>query len=624
MGGSIVTQGLRPPSADPPSPSVIQQGSAAFEKSLQEFQERKKKEAQAAAFHDVTSTTGTVGSQHSEKTKKNIQHELKRLVMEELTAVRSELEKDTTAKFRALEESHDARIRAMEKASSEQFAKFEAQMNANQSKCLGLVKEQITDKFLDLDAAVEGRLASKIEEEVAVQIGEEITTNFDSLDLEGRMNALQVCEHNVKERHEDFLTDFEAAEASLKNQKKQCLEQVATGLEKIHLETKSQMEVIGNFTKSQISVLRENAGSLLQAFQSAVTKPVKSLTGSFFSGDSNGMDVDVDLASGPSAKISAPKSRTISPVPSKSSKRTSPSSERGVNLRSDKRRKSAQNATKERRTPPPSLTDDSSSWSAPHVQESTSRKVDGRTSGLVQVLDSFQKDSATAFQPKYRKVSGAVSGKENDLFRLSQGTLSSISCTQTAKTFPDNAFKGKIEAKSKSKLDSPLVVSPLLPVVEKESGKTQGRVDSTYESAPKQGVSSSRQHRGSFDQPSSMVAKPSIPLSQNSLSTAPLQEIQMAVDHACPSPLTIASINNQLELSPREGNHRSRLITKKEKPTAKTTKRRDPGKKVSGTIKVKVPRRNKRRANYSKRAASARMTSYDAMDDSDFDFSSTK
>jgi hypothetical protein len=614
VGGSSVTEGLCAPSAKPPSPSAVQRGSAAFQKSLEAFHANKDKKS---AQQDLHSAVGTIGSLHLEK------HllELKRAVLEELTSVLgSEMKKNIDQAMAGLKTTMEAADKErtaaicrqlpsqvqdhiseklldfdtiLEDRISHKLADLEARAEANRCELPTHVHDQILDKFLDFDAALEDHISTKF------------------ADLDSCMNALKLTAKEqvndmVQERTEEFRIMADLAKDSLQDQTDRCGKEISGSLESIRTETKTQMGLLQDAVKSNLAAFQEVAGPVLEACQrmcrGVVTAPAKLVVDSLFLGSSKSRDVDPPNDREFGSKVSTSRRRTISPVPCKGKRRASHSVDR-PKVRG-KRNKSATTAVQ--RNGQSSIEQDSS-WSSVGTRHSKNSKV-SRHSLVYTPLDlRMRQKPSTHIQTTGAWENGneplGVDGKEEDKFLLSQGTLSSISCTQTAKTWDLPLKKERSTGTLKDGL-APVVTPIGRNLSSSDRTKERDLVSrvplSTEKDTPPQRrrrlIATATEARPNTPASTSNAKSPP---SEKTYTSAPMSEIRTAGDDVCPSPLTATSFIRAIESVPRRGKKDHSGPTKKS-TTCKSTSHG--GKNKFGDIeKAKVSRRSRHKMTYSTR-----------------------
>jgi len=602
VGGSSVTEGLRAPSAQPPSSSVIKRGSAAFEKSLQEFHSNKAKEA--IQEQESASVVGTVGSLYSEKN----HNEFKQAMLEELTSVlESKVKKnldEAVASFKAAMEASD---NARDEKVSRKIADLEIRAEATRNDTSSQIHDQLMNKFLDVDATLEDHIATK----------------FASID--DRMNKLKLSSKEevhemIEERTEEFLTMAAVAEDALQDQRESCAKEIRDGIESIRIESKTQFDVLRDAVKSHLAAINEVAGPVMEACHrwrhEMVVAPAKVVIDSLVSGtkprdiDQPPTHKDATLSS----DYSMARQRTISPVPCKRKKRAPPAD--GPEKTQTKRSKSSQISS-----PKPTEADNEtdSSWSSTGASNPKgSRPSSGYEPLNLRTGPNALQTPATSTNSVALYADG---GEPQDQFLLSQGTLSSISCTQTAKT-GDLPVKSKISASIKNGDRKPFV-SPTGPTqgTKKKISVDVPLIASTHKETPPQRPKR-RSTTNTQSCPNTSMSASEIkfvtPLAQTKYDPAPVSEIRTAMDEGCPSPLTTNSFIRANEKAARR-DKKTRAVGLIPKNSNRQTHGGPPKKETTtNSGRMAITRRSRRKSSYSKRSVGKDA----AMINTDLDFMS--
>ena len=626
VGGSSVTEGLCAPSALPPSPSAIKRGSAAFEKSLQEFHANKERTLAQQQEHDLQSTaSGPVGSVYSEKH----HHEFKQAMLAELSSVlESKMQKNLDEAMERLKSAMEASGKERTEATQDHLpSQVQDQINQKMLDLDAVWKDQLSVKLADLEARVEitrkelpnqvhGQMINKFLD-LDADLEDRISTKF--ADLDTRMNALKLSSqeqvHELMQEHTDeFLVMADIAKGSLQDEKDRCGKEVAQGIESIRTETKTQMGLLQDAVKCHLAALQEVAGPVLEACQricrDAVTAPAKLVVGAIHA------LTDKDIGS----KSSTSRRRTISPVPSKGKRRASPSIGR---VKVQGKRSKASQLDHMQQGAQSSIEQDSS-WSSVGTRHS---KVSRLTPGYAPLDIRLSQNPST--NPKKTPPAKIGQGlfdtdsKKDDQFVLSQGTLSSISCTQTAKTCELLLVKKKMKlTKVRRNKGLTPVVTPLGPN-QSSSFKAKKKKDlvsqGPMEETPSQGPNALDPLLGSNASASACDIEYDSPLPHQNYENAPVHEIRTTVDDdVCPSPLTAASFIRGTNSALRRGKT-ARTTGPSMTSTTKSTIKG--GTKMKGAAeKVKVTRRSRSRhkMTYSKRPLLVK----DIIHNNDMDFMS--
>ena len=268
--------------------------------------------------------------------------------------------------------------------------------------------------------------------------------------------------------------------------------------------------------------------------------------------------------------------------------------------------------------------EEDSSWSSVATRHS---KISRLTSGYGprDIRLSHQNPSTTPKKSTPAKIGQdmppGTDSRKDDRFILSQGTLSSISCTQTAKTC-DLPVRKKSSKVKRHEVLKP-VVTPLGP---NQSSSCKAKKKDLVSPGPLKETPLQRPRRpialdallGSEASASAGDTKYDSPLPQNDYKSAPVREIRTVVDDVCPSPLTAASVIRGTNSALRRGKT-SRTTGPSMTSTTSTSKR---GTKMANNAaeKFTVSRRSRSRhkMTYSKRPRVAKDISMIIHNDLDF------